>query len=253
MCSKRIKRVREREREKLSRVFQKGELRTTYSDSGTSGSLSPLNLYQHTRGRPERKTTVRSQSLSSVIYIRYIESTRESERGFEIKSSHVSNGSLAIYRSIAYWPRPRCIIASCACLDQVFQLSLVVQQQRLLIWAGTLRLSREKLNKKIFFCFLFFWFVSRGLYRLKKKMLQSTIWLLFICRWGSVHGRLAGMKERVVLGDLETTLGLFVNYILSAFDSLSRGCVSPCVQSSSFPVDRADGIVELTDGGGKTR
>ena len=251
MCSKRIKRVREREREKLSRVFQKGELRTTYSDSGTSGSLSPLNLYQHTRGRPERKTTVRSQSLSSVIYIRYIESTRESERGFEIKSSHVSNGSLAIYRSIAYWPR--CIIASCACLDQVFQLSLVVQQQRLLIWAGTLRLSREKLNKKIFFCFLFFWFVSRGLYRLKKKMLQSTIWLLFICRWGSVHGRLAGMKERVVLGDLETTLGLFVNYILSAFDSLSRGCVSPCVQSSSFPVDRADGIVELTDGGGKTR
>ena len=71
----------EREREKLSRVFQKGELRTTYSDSGTSGSLSPLNLYQHTRGRPERKTTVRSQSLSSVIYIRYIESTRESERG----------------------------------------------------------------------------------------------------------------------------------------------------------------------------
>ena len=153
MCSKRIKRVREREREKLSRVFQKGELRTTYSDSGTSGSLSPLNLYQHTRGRPERKTTVRSQSLSSVIYIRYIESTRESERGFEIKSSHVSNGSLAIYRSIAYWPR--CIIASCACLDQVFQLSLVVQQQRLLIWAGTLRLSREKLNKKIFsFCCL---------------------------------------------------------------------------------------------------
>ena len=60
-------------------------------------------------------------------------------------------------------------------------------------------------------------------------------------------------RERVVLGDLETTLGLFVNYILSAFDSLSRGCVSPCVQSSSFPVDRADGIVELTDGGGKTR
>ena len=193
------------------------------------------------------------KSIECYIYTLYRKYERERERGFEIKSSHVSNGSLAIYRSIAYWPRPRCIIASCACLDQVFQLSLVVQQQRLLIWAGTLRLSREKLNKKIFFCFLFFWFVSRGLYRLKKKMLQSTIWLLFICRWGSVHGRLAGMKERVVLGDLETTLGLFVNYILSAFDSLSRGCVSPCVQSSSFPVDRADGIVELTDGGGKTR
>ena len=95
------------------------------------------------------------KSIECYIYTLYRKYERERERGFEMKSSHVSNGSLAIYRSIAYWPRPRCIIASCACLDQVFQLSLVVQQQRLLIWAGTLRLSREKLNKKIFsFCCL---------------------------------------------------------------------------------------------------